>query len=495
MKKESLSIHFKNLGLSETATFSDVKKSYRKLAMKYHPDRNQGQDINYAESQFKIVKLSYEALEAHFSILNNTQEPFIFEDITSKSKPSAKDNSYHSHYQKDPYQQYKEQATQEKQPAPKKEQNKNERGKESEKSRHTQNTQQEEIKKNNHSHNTFFNHLLILNTDIFKPILKSNLMEEIAKQALNYTVHNFSDKNKPFFIQFFNLYYPSLSQHKEKYHWLETLSLTQYLSEIIPKISPNKYLNYQQQMKRITSEAISIAFGEYIQSHPLIKHYNTNGNFCIEDVEKKIQNESLYEFFLTPINAHGFKTNLKSIIKQFNIGIHYLSGYSLKKIDYLKILTIYEEKQVLENNVELLFFKDKNICAKIIQETENGIVSISALTSLDNIPLHYFINRFREILNNPQDLDIHFEKLNLFIFKTNKLTLNLNNPVIKIPNALEKLLFSMGFKENSHLAYMPLDIMDNTHHHINEKTKNNISSENNKKGKKNILSYFSKIFR
>ena len=137
----------------------------------------------------------------------------------------------------------------------------------------------------------FFNHLLILNTDIFKINLKSKLIEDISQQSLNYSSDNFSDKNKQSYIQFFNLYYPSLAQHKEKYHWLETLSLTQYLNEIIPKISPHKYLTYQQQMKRIVSEEIVLAFGEYIQFHPLIKYYNENGNLCIEDNEKKIQNE------------------------------------------------------------------------------------------------------------------------------------------------------------------------------------------------------------
>ena len=30
------------LGLSKNASDSEIKKSYRKLDMKYHPDRNQG---------------------------------------------------------------------------------------------------------------------------------------------------------------------------------------------------------------------------------------------------------------------------------------------------------------------------------------------------------------------------------------------------------------------------------------------------------------------
>jgi len=48
------------LGVAKGASEEDIKKSYRKLAMKYHPDRNP--DNKEAEEKFKEVKEAYEML-------------------------------------------------------------------------------------------------------------------------------------------------------------------------------------------------------------------------------------------------------------------------------------------------------------------------------------------------------------------------------------------------------------------------------------------------
>src|SRR5215467_11844267 len=52
--------YYEVLGVSRTATADDIKKAYRKLARKYHPDVNPGD--NSAEEKFKQIGEAYEVL-------------------------------------------------------------------------------------------------------------------------------------------------------------------------------------------------------------------------------------------------------------------------------------------------------------------------------------------------------------------------------------------------------------------------------------------------
>jgi len=54
--------YYEVLGVSKNASEAELKKAYRRLAMKYHPDRNTGEDGTGAEAQFKEAKEAYEVL-------------------------------------------------------------------------------------------------------------------------------------------------------------------------------------------------------------------------------------------------------------------------------------------------------------------------------------------------------------------------------------------------------------------------------------------------
>ena len=54
--------YYDTLGVAKNASDGDIKKAYRKLAMKHHPDRNQGDGAKKSEEHFKEVKEAYEML-------------------------------------------------------------------------------------------------------------------------------------------------------------------------------------------------------------------------------------------------------------------------------------------------------------------------------------------------------------------------------------------------------------------------------------------------
>ena len=53
--------YYEVLGIDRSASENDIKSAYRKLAMKYHPDRNP--DDKAAEDRFKEATEAYEVLK------------------------------------------------------------------------------------------------------------------------------------------------------------------------------------------------------------------------------------------------------------------------------------------------------------------------------------------------------------------------------------------------------------------------------------------------
>lgn len=52
--------YYESLGVDKSASAEEIKKAYKKMAMKYHPDRNKGDKV--AEEKFKEINEAYQVL-------------------------------------------------------------------------------------------------------------------------------------------------------------------------------------------------------------------------------------------------------------------------------------------------------------------------------------------------------------------------------------------------------------------------------------------------
>ena len=72
------------LGLKKEASIEDIKKAYRKLSLKFHPDKNDGDD--FFTERFKEIQEANETL-------SDLKKRTIYDNNFSNGKPEEKTNN------------------------------------------------------------------------------------------------------------------------------------------------------------------------------------------------------------------------------------------------------------------------------------------------------------------------------------------------------------------------------------------------------------------
>lgn len=522
--------YYQILGISEQATLDEAKKAYRKLAMKYHPDRNPGN--KNCEEQFKTAKEAFEKLEIHFQKIANTNSNELPPEVkkayeqarqnqpnfwqngnsgsqsrhnhnnTQQKKTESQNQSYahqshgaqSSHARSDQAKQAREQQKtphQEKQDNNTQNTNTNTDGKrnfwqkaydekirqeharnqeqfktqsqsqaktdnnrteghaqtqENKANTNTNNAQKKSEKQNQSYGNHEFRLKLLLNEDIFFHSYSSSILKQL--NALEDAGFENEESHK----QLFHELYLVLKNRKSDTPWLEILALCRYLAKMIHAYGWHSDVmkSNEQQVQRLALLTLCQVFSLYINDYHLIVRQADYQklSFIIEDSAEKMTAEMLHHFFTQPVKHPDFQMQLGTFVEQIKIEVFYKHGYPARKVDYLKMLSLHQEKQVLTGYIEQLASQNKHLYEELLSETRGGMVSFSAIVCLDNMPLHYTINRMKEMIAKQADTTdlVHhvLEHYPLFSVRNNKLALNLDNDTIRTPDALEKLLEEKG---------------------------------------------------
>lgn len=88
--------YYEILGVSKTATSDEIKKAYRTLAFKYHPDRNQGDKA--AEEKFKKITEAYDVLSD-----DSKRRSYDSGAFSSAGFNSGNQNTYRSSHSGNPF--------------------------------------------------------------------------------------------------------------------------------------------------------------------------------------------------------------------------------------------------------------------------------------------------------------------------------------------------------------------------------------------------------
>lgn len=97
--------YYKVLGVSKSASQEEIKKAYRKLAVKYHPDKNQGDEAS--ENKFKEIGEAYDVLgdpekRKKYDTLGSNWKQYEQQGGARRGNPFGQGGGTHYEFEGDP---------------------------------------------------------------------------------------------------------------------------------------------------------------------------------------------------------------------------------------------------------------------------------------------------------------------------------------------------------------------------------------------------------
>jgi curved DNA-binding protein CbpA len=93
MNPTNISNPYERLGIRQNASWQEIEKAYREMAVKWHPDRHRGQYKEFAREQFKAVQEAHEILSKSAGSMHQNKQNDA-SDFAYKKPSSSYSDSY-----------------------------------------------------------------------------------------------------------------------------------------------------------------------------------------------------------------------------------------------------------------------------------------------------------------------------------------------------------------------------------------------------------------
>lgn len=430
--------YYNELNITEEASLEEVKKAYRKLAMKYHPDRNAGSKSS--EEKFKKILEAYNELTkyiqagkpSYYQSKNTTYQngnPTSNNTQNNTNTSSNGNNNYRQPHQESFfYKDYK---------------------KENEEGYIYDNyifnaSRQQAYNKNQYVHERE----IILNSSIFD---QSGYKSEFLDSAFNFYEQIPKLKHKEFTKQYnmlYNAYQIKIKNNTS--HWMEQLLFSHLVINIYAsyiqgsrKFAENIAMLYNNQALVAKTQifiVISQMLHAYVKQLFTVNINKQTKEMWLEDKSEHFKSYHANEFLLTSLKNKYYETNLLSFMLWLDLKFYHRTQFF--NHNCVQRTQTYLEKKQLDieiNNHK----KDKpKLYEQVIEEVKAKKVSYSSISHMSNMAAHYLINRINELDKNKGKL----KDCDLFYPSQGKLAINLNSELMSSNGKLEAFLIKNKIK-------------------------------------------------